>query len=1230
MQILHKIKCKKFWLLIVFIIKKCSKKIPKLESESLKMFTKKQRAFSLFEASAVILIIGILIAGVFLSSNMIKDSRIASAKTLTQKSPIVSTSELSIWVETSFVEKLVSPSGSEIGDGSQITGWDSAHSSDGAVKIVAVGSGPVLSNTINYVPAIKFENSDSNYLQISDASFLENTDYSIVLLEKRNSAGGSNFIIGDPSNATQNSSLLLGYNGDSQIIHSQSGLAISNSSYSAAVADYGSSEDLPRVLVFTHSASEGNSIYVNGILAAQDKSATEHLSNLDSLAIGKGYSGEIGELAIFARNINNTERKAIEDYLGSKWKSEVFRNKNADKNEGAAADVISCLGYTVTKKGCSMNCSVNVVGVSSSPKENNSSGTIDCNLNGFKGSISYSCSSGILSTSGQCICENGFSLVNGECAKNCSINITGITQNEVEPSSSPVTLQCDSSQGYRGSVAVTCSSSGASVNGSCVKGCSISGVFGLANQDVYDSSGQLSCGQSGTDPNAKVSYSCSSSGAASISGTCPCPNGSVIFNNQCAQSCPINIAGIAQTSVLPSSSPTILQCDGSQFYQGSVAVTCSGSSASVTGSCVKGCGVNGVFGLANQAVYAASGQLSCGQSGTDPNAKVSYSCSSSGAISLSGTCPCAAGSTLINNQCVKDCTMSITGISKTSVTATSASTALACDVGDYKGTINYTCTTSGLAFTGSCSSGCNISNVFGVAPQRVYNASGQLSCGQSNTNPNATISYVCNANGSFTTSGTCACASGYALAADSTCQKQCNIDPALIQGMNSAVVNPTSSATKNCDKTNFDPNDFVTYSCIGGNFSITAGACDSCISGYSVVGGDCKKQCSVNVIGATLTTVDSGSGSLNCSQTGYSGTVAYSCSDGVVSAGTCACGAGYKKNSSGICELYVIPNCTVTGSPVDISNSYRKAYKFTSGGTLNCTSGNMSGFEFLVVGGGGGGGSAGKYSNGAAGGGGGGVLFANNVTIPLGSYVIQVSGRTSRQQYNSAISTSGTGLKGGDSYFCSNVNCNSGIYLKAIGGGGGGGGSYIGFFGATGGSSGGTASGRNPALAITANLSSSSITDISGSVKSYGNIGGISYIKNGAGDSNTGGGGGGAGAVGGAGVVDPARGTAMDRGIGGKGGAGVTIAPTIPNSVIPVGPYSGGGGGGGYTSNGSGGSGGGGPAVDVGGSSASSANGADATFGVSYGGGGGGAEKATFAGSGAPGVVIVSWPAVMP
>ena len=62
----------------------------------------KKNAFSLIELSIVILIIGILVAGVTQSSRLVRQFTLNSARNITQGSPVYSILGLLTWVETTM------------------------------------------------------------------------------------------------------------------------------------------------------------------------------------------------------------------------------------------------------------------------------------------------------------------------------------------------------------------------------------------------------------------------------------------------------------------------------------------------------------------------------------------------------------------------------------------------------------------------------------------------------------------------------------------------------------------------------------------------------------------------------------------------------------------------------------------------------------------------------------------------------------------------------------------------------------------------------------------------------------------------------------------------------------------------------------------------------------------------------------------------------------------------
>ena len=57
-------------------------------------------AFSLIELSVVILIVGILVIGITKGKSIYNVARLFSAKSLTQKSPVISIDKLVMWLET--------------------------------------------------------------------------------------------------------------------------------------------------------------------------------------------------------------------------------------------------------------------------------------------------------------------------------------------------------------------------------------------------------------------------------------------------------------------------------------------------------------------------------------------------------------------------------------------------------------------------------------------------------------------------------------------------------------------------------------------------------------------------------------------------------------------------------------------------------------------------------------------------------------------------------------------------------------------------------------------------------------------------------------------------------------------------------------------------------------------------------------------------------------------------
>ena len=297
----------------------------------------------------------------------------------------------------------------------------------------------------------------------------------------------------------------------------------------------------------------------------------------------------------------------------------------------------------------------------------------------------------------------------------------------------------------------------------------------------------------------------------------------------------------------------------------------------------------------------------------------------------------------------------------------------------------------------------------------------------------------------------------------------------------------------------------------------------------------------------------------------------------------------------------IISTPSITTSMVASSTDRYMAFPYTTDtaalGQTNYTLAMSSGFyDVLMVGGGG---AGGKDIGG--GGGGAAVLYATNVFIPAGSYVIKV-GRGATPGETRGKSTEGFGcvILGGGSAFNAGWATNTSVGGYSGGSGGGGKGVQSGNPAPTGGT---------PGISPIGTILSSTYTIYNG------NNGGSGSVQNGGGV--TGGGGGGSGSIG-------TNGTDI---IGGNGGNGISI--NITGTTYWWG--AGGGGAGNPATGGSGGKGGGGAGGNYGGTAGTvGTNGYSAASGKNAGtgtgsGGGGGAYQDTGAGNGGSGIIIIRY-----
>jgi hypothetical protein len=375
-----------------------------------------------------------------LGLDMIDKSKLATAKNLTKNSPVEGVESLFAWYETTSDSSILP---SENNKGSSLSIWKDIKV--GNIAIDAVQSNgtykPEFSGKINGLTTTSFDGTGKNFAV--DATNLNNTDYTIIVAEKRNSGSDDNYFIGDSSITSDNENILLGYSSSGQIIHSQGGA----NSYDSSVSAYSDSSGATRIFTFIQKKSSGKETYINGYLAGQNAD-TNSVNNLSNLIIGKDYNGEIGEIIIYNKALSSKERRNVEAYLGKKWAVEV---------SGLASS--PCTNGIITGAGCEIACSVSIVGVSTPTSVGVGSGNVYCNDTGYNSdAIAYTCADGNVIT-GDCSgsCADGYTFYGGTCAGPCSITgIPGIIDLTTVLAGTGKTVTCNDTPNYSGSVTGTC------------------------------------------------------------------------------------------------------------------------------------------------------------------------------------------------------------------------------------------------------------------------------------------------------------------------------------------------------------------------------------------------------------------------------------------------------------------------------------------------------------------------------------------------------------------------------------------------------------------------------------------------------------------------------------------------------------------------------------------------------------------------------------------------------
>jgi prepilin-type N-terminal cleavage/methylation domain-containing protein len=295
-----------------------------------------KKAFSLIELSLVILVIGVLIAGVVQASNLVFKFKIKTVQNLTRNSPVGSIQDLYLWLEPVMDESFLS---SESIDGNKISIWQDinpqAKGTDLYSAVIETGESPNIfydkSSPIGDLPSLLFSSPPSyykNYLGLSkknsSGSFVAtllktpNNAFTFCAIMRGNSFGG--FPAGF-SNGSGYSYWGYGTNGANRSV-------IANGQIFGMPAGSFKLNKNEILCASCNGLGLGDvNIFVNGAKVASGSLSSSTLSNASQkLYIGSGgnganpWLGYLSEFIVYGRALKNNERKEIEAYLSRKYK----------------------------------------------------------------------------------------------------------------------------------------------------------------------------------------------------------------------------------------------------------------------------------------------------------------------------------------------------------------------------------------------------------------------------------------------------------------------------------------------------------------------------------------------------------------------------------------------------------------------------------------------------------------------------------------------------------------------------------------------------------------------------------------------------------------------------------------------------------------------------------------------------------------------------------------------
>lgn len=284
---------------------------------------KSHSAFSLIELSIVILIIGILIAGITQSSRLVKQFRLSSARTITQSSPVASITGLILWLEPTLENSFLA---AEAEDETQLSTWNDINPQSITKNNFTKTASAVFTyeeDATNGVPALECSGANTTD-QLTGSLITSPNNYFTLFVVSKQSASTNNtiqrslFNIGSGNGFTYMKDVTTGardliYQG---VVARTSGTAFTLNNEISSIT-YGASGSGVLSTLFINGASSTITSPTTGMSTPS--------TGINAI-IGSGWMGTISEVIMFDRALKASERHDVESYLSKKYGIAVVVN----------------------------------------------------------------------------------------------------------------------------------------------------------------------------------------------------------------------------------------------------------------------------------------------------------------------------------------------------------------------------------------------------------------------------------------------------------------------------------------------------------------------------------------------------------------------------------------------------------------------------------------------------------------------------------------------------------------------------------------------------------------------------------------------------------------------------------------------------------------------------------------------------------------------------------------